>query len=72
MSSSSTDDANNIATARCERKGDGSIEDKAAKQLALQIEDLSIVEMEDCHTENNRIACAACGKEGDAEYEYLQ
>ena len=63
---------NKITSTSCDKEGDGLIEDKAAKQLALQIEDLSIVEMEDCHTENNRIACAACGKEGDAEYEYLQ
>ena len=57
---------NKITSTSCDKEGDGSIEDKAAKQLALQIEDLSIVEKEDCHTDNNRITCAACGKEGDA------
>ena len=40
--SSSTDSADNTSTCVVDKEGDGSSEDVAAKQLALQIDHLSI------------------------------
>ena len=76
--SSSIDNADNTSTCVEDNEGDGSTEDISAKQLALQIDHLSI-ENEGCdiptaimastnnadNTDNITILCAACGKEGE-------
>ena len=75
--SSSTDNADNKATRAADEEDDNSIEDITAKQLTLQIEDLSIKNKQSDtptlstnnadNTNNNYITCAACGKEGEED-----
>ena len=68
--SSSIDNADNTSTCVEDKEGDDSTENLADKQLALQIDHLSI-EMASTNnadnTDNITILCAACGKEGGAD-----
>ena len=74
----STDNATNITPCARDKKGDnGAREDIAAKQLTLQIEDLSIEKKAGDVTlastnnadnpDNDITTCAACGKEGEED-----
>ena len=76
--SSSTDSADNTSTCVVDKEGDGSSEDVAAKQLALQIDHLSIeneggdiptamASPTNADNTDNITTCAACGKQGDKE-----
>ena len=76
--SSSTDSADNTSTCVEDKEGDDSTEDVVAKQLALQIDHLSIeneggVVMSSTDNAENTdnititILCAACGKEGEED-----
>ena len=76
--SSSTDSADNTSTCVVDKEGDGSSEDVAAKQLALQIDHLSIeneggdipASSDNADNTDNitiTILCAACGKEGEED-----
>ena len=77
MSSSSTDNADSKATRAADDKEDNdSIEDTAAKQLTVQIEDLSIKNKQGDtpistnnadNTNNTKTTCAACGNEGEKD-----
>ena len=66
--SSSTN--NSVNTTTCDKEGD-SKEDIAAEQLALQIEHLSIENVEGASNNaaniDNGITCASCGKEGEED-----